>query len=114
MAWKIHYYTSDSGKAPVEEYVDSLDVRDQARVIRKLELLEEFGATLSLPHVKKVRGKIWELRCDGVRIFYALFGEQHILLLHGFTKKRQQIPNREIRTAEKRMLNFEGGKIDEV
>lgn len=107
MAWKIQYYTSESGKAPVEEFIDTLDVKHRVRVIRKLELLAEFGADLSLPHVKKVRGRIWELRCDGERIFYALFGKKEIVLLHGFTKKRQQIPKREIRTAEKRMLDFE-------
>ena len=41
---------------------------------------------------------------DGnVRIFYFFFIERNIILLHGFKKKTQELPEREINQAERNM-----------
>jgi phage-related protein len=85
----------------VEEFIDSLEKETIAKVVRVVELLEEFGRGLSMPHSKKIDNEIYELRIRGsqeVRIFYA-FQKTNIVLLHGFIKKSDKIPQREINTA---------------
>jgi phage-related protein len=79
------------------------------RIDRKLGLLEELGTRLDPPHVDHLRGKIWELRVTGKiqhRILYVAIEGKRILLLHGFTKKRQKTPAREIEIAESRYRDF--------
>jgi hypothetical protein len=47
--WNIEYYQTANGKFPVEEFIDSLDVKSRARVARTLDLLEEFGINPPFP-----------------------------------------------------------------
>lgn len=66
-----------------------------------IDLLEKFGPKLGTPHVKKISGSLFELRISGgqeVRIFYS-FHKSQIFLLHGFIKKTQKIPWKEIKIA---------------
>ncbi len=44
--YKIEFYESDSGDKPVEDFLDSLDVKMNAKMIRLMELLEEKGNEL--------------------------------------------------------------------
>ncbi len=77
----------------------------QARILRELELLEQYGRSLPMPHSKKVTKQLFELRVRGkqhVRLLYC-FIEQRILVIHGFIKKSNAIPVKEIRTATQRM-----------
>ena len=86
----------------VEKFILSLEKQSIAKVLHTIDLLEIFGHTLAMPHAKKVGGKLFELRVRGqqeVRIFYSFF-QNSIWLLHGFIKKSQKIPQREIRRAE--------------
>jgi len=52
MLWNIEYYESVSGKYPVEEFINSLEVKSQTRIARTLDLLEEFGIELGMPYTK--------------------------------------------------------------
>lgn len=93
---KIHLFDS-----VLETFIHSLEVPTIAKVLRTIDLLEEFSYSLGLPHSKNVRRGLWELRIRGkqeVRIFYT-FHNQEIILLHGFLKKTSRIPPREIRLA---------------
>mgnify|MGYP000663425715 CR=1 FL=1 len=54
---------------------------------------------------KKIKDKLFELRILGkieVRIFY-MFNKSKIILLHGFIKKSQKIPKKELRYALNKM-----------
>ncbi|MBI4304389.1 MAG: type II toxin-antitoxin system RelE/ParE family toxin, partial [Chloroflexi bacterium] len=74
--WNIQYYESASGKRPVEELIDSLDVRSRARIGRTLDLLEEFGISLGMPYARHLEKQLWELRVrhgkNRYRIIYFL------------------------------------------
>jgi len=43
MLWNIEFYESTSGKTPVAEFFDSLEVKSQARIARTLVLLEDLA-----------------------------------------------------------------------
>lgn len=88
----------------VKVFIKKLQKPAQSKVLRGIELIEQYGRNLSMPHGKKITNLLYELRIRGtqeVRILYVLQGETAILI-HGFVKKTQKIPRREIETAERR------------
>ncbi|MEW6215604.1 MAG: type II toxin-antitoxin system RelE/ParE family toxin [Nitrospirota bacterium] len=110
MDWLVEYYRDASGKEPVAEFIDALSNEIQAKVFRTMKLLKDYGVLLKEPYTRQVRGKIRELRIrdsgGAVRIFYFTFTGKRIILLHGFIKKTERTPLREIGIAEKRMNDF--------
>ena len=108
--WKIDYYDVPSGRKPVEEFIENLSERPRSRVYYTLELLAELGVNLGLPRAKKVTSTpLWELRILGensLRFFYVAKVGQSFLLLHGFTKKKQKTPQKEIKIALERFKEY--------
>ena len=108
--WKIDYYKTSSGREPVQEFIENLPEISRSRVHNTIELLAEFGPILKMPHAKKVTGTpLWELRILGeasIRFFYVAKIGQSFLLLHGFTKRKQKIPKKEIKTALDRLREY--------
>lgn len=82
----------------------------RAKAIKLIDLLSEYGVLLKEPYTKQLRGKIRELRIKdsqgAVRILYFTFTGKRFILLHGFIKKTDKTPEREIEIAEKRMNDF--------
>jgi phage-related protein len=108
--WSIEYYQSGTGKAPVEEFIDSLDAKSRPRIARTLDLLEEFGINLGMPYAKHLENQLWELRVrhgrNRYRIIYFLYYSQTFVLLHGFTKKTGPVPRADMKTAENRRDDY--------
>ena len=100
-------YTTIEGKSPVREFIDSLEQSAKAKVRHAIYLLKEFGVITRSDHIKKVAGtKLWELRVvggDNIRIFYVAQTGKIFLLLHGFKKKKQKTPLKEILIALERL-----------
>lgn len=113
--WKIKAYESLTGDKPVEEFIKSLDEKVQLKISRTLDLLEVFGLDGAYPHVKKLTGtSLWELRIlgsDSIRILYITITGKIFLLLHGFKKKLQKTPPKEIAIAQKRLNEYRSRKI---
>lgn len=85
----------------VDKFIKSLEKQTIAKVLRTIDLLELFGYKLTMPHAKKIRKNLYELRVHGaqnMRILYTLHGDSAILL-HCFIKKSQRTRNREITIA---------------
>ena len=86
-------------------FIKILQKPTQSKVVRGIILLEHYGNSLNMPHVKKVTRELSELRIRGqqeVRILFTV-RKGNAYLLHGFVKKTQKIPEREIKTAETRL-----------
>lgn len=96
-----------SGKSPVEEWLDSLSIDARVEVLRVIGLLKELGIELEMPYVKPIQNKLYELRAkdkDGIyRVLYFAASGKRFVLLHGFVKKTQKTPQKEIDLALKRM-----------
>lgn len=103
----VIYYESENGDKPAKDFIFGLDDKQKSKVIRDLRQLEEFGIGSHIPDTKKIHGTpLWELRIlgrDNIRILYVLRIGKVILLLHGFIKKKQKTPMREINVALKRL-----------
>ncbi len=114
MNWNIKLFELHNGKVPVLEYITSLPAKNQAKIYREIELLEEHGINLAYPHTKKIEGNqysgLWELRIkfssDSSRIFYFLHVSNTFVLLHGFSKKSDKTPRRELEQALTYMNNY--------
>ena len=104
--WKIKLYATTSGKSPVIDFVENLQLIEKAKVRNTIRLLAEFGPQLRLPYSKKLTGykKLYELRTMGsspIRLIYTII-DGTFYILHGFIKKSNQTPKKEIKTAEQR------------
>ncbi len=71
------------------------------------QLIEEFGLErVREPHVKHLRGSLWEMRLtgkDGIsRALYVTAVGRRIVVVRVFVKKTQKTPSREIELALKR------------
>lgn len=112
MQWTIDYYLTVQGECPVKEFVDSLSHEGQAKYIFITKLLTEYGILVKEPYVKPITGhkKLFEIRIKdktGIsRILYFTHTGRKFVLLHGFTKKTEKAPQREIETAEERMKDY--------
>jgi len=108
--WNIVYYKSVSGEYPVYDFINKLEVKSRSKIINTIDLLEMYGIKLGTPHVKKVAGTgLWELRIlggDNIRILYIAITGRAFLLLHGFIKKVQKTPKKEIKTAVMRLKDY--------
>ncbi|EKD84530.1 MAG: hypothetical protein ACD_38C00206G0004 [uncultured bacterium] len=92
----------------LEDFIYSLEKQTIAKVIKTVGLLEKFGNLLTLPHSKKLYKNLFELRIRGaqeVRIFYA-FHKNQAVLLHGFIKKSQKTPLKELNLALKKLKSL--------
>lgn len=110
MAWDIEYYTTTSGQEVIKSFIDKLQPTTQAKLGRQLDLLEEHGYELGMPHVKALGGGLLELRVRGkqeVRVFYVFAVGRRIYLLHGFVKKTQTTPQKELLLARQRQAEIE-------
>ncbi len=105
--WEIHYFSLDGQFSPVKRFINSLDIKTQARVSKTFDLLEEYGFELPQKYFKKIqKTPLWELRVIGgqsIRFFYVSKKGNVFFILHGFIKKSQKTPRKEIQVASKRL-----------
>lgn len=112
MLWEIEYYVTSNNRCPVKEFIDSLSPEGQAKYIFITRLLKEYGIAVKEPYVKQITGrrKLFEIRIkdkSGIgRILYFAHTGRKFVLLHGFTKKTDRTPKKEVEIAEQRMKDY--------
>jgi|SRR3990172_13392669 len=103
MGWELRSYLDSRGRDPVGKFIEGLPEEDRALVRARVTFLEEVGNALREPHSESLGGGLFELRIRSRRILYCFMPGRRIVLLHGFTKKTQKIPKREVNIAYGRM-----------
>ena len=87
--------------------LDAWPVKVRAALDKIVERIETMGLDrLHEPHVKHLRGKIWEMRPsaagnDGRALYVAVSGKR-VVIVAAFMKKTQKIPKRWLDLAEER------------
>ncbi len=108
--WSIKFYTDSEAKSPVTEWFEAQDAKTQAKLLWVFDLLEESGVEVGMPHVKPLEDKLYEIRIrvdkNAYRIIYFLYTGQQFILLHGFHKKTQKTPTKELKLAKKYLAAF--------
>ncbi len=114
MSWKVDFLRTAGGREPIAEFLDSLSVKERTKALRVIRLLEEFGPRLGMPHGKPIAGNLRELRAvfggKAIRLFYTKLKDEYIIL-HGFIKKSQKTPTKEIKTADERLNLIKRGNL---
>ena len=104
-AIEVEFYTKENGEVPVQEFLDTLDEKMSAKVLRTIKMLEKSGTTLREPYFKHISNSIFELRAQvGTnisRVLYFFIVNGRAVLTHGFIKKTQQTPQSEIDKAKR-------------
>ena len=108
--WSIEFYIADDGQSPVRDFLAALDAKTQVRFAWSIEQLRLRNIQARPPLVRHLDGKLWELREESstniYRLLYVFFAGQRIIFLHGFQKKTQKTPRRELETALARLDRF--------
>jgi phage-related protein len=100
-----HFYRSNAGREPVREWLKSLEMEDRKVIGEDIKDVE-FSWPIGLPLVRSLGKELWEVRSSLprgriARIIFCI-ANRRLVLLHGFIKKTQKIPQNEIDLALKR------------
>ena len=106
--WKILFHRTASGKDEVNDFIDTLQPQTHSKIVHLIDLLQEYGPAVKMPYVKRISLHLSELRVRGkqeVRVFFTIRGFT-IYMLHGFIKKSQKTPQKELKKAFNRLDNL--------
>jgi phage-related protein len=100
------FYESALGNRPVRDWILGLSWEDRKLIGQDIQKVE-FGWPLGMPYCRSLGDGLWEVRSDLTdgkigRVIFCLARER-MVLLHGFVKKTQETPARDLRLALKRM-----------
>ena len=115
---EVSFYRTTSGHCPVEQFLDSLTVRQSTKVTWTLRLIEDLEF-VPKQYFKKLVGTddIWEIRVniggDTFRLLSFFDGPRLVVLNHAFAKQTRKIPRSDIRLAERRKRDYFRRKNDE-
>ena len=107
----INFYVTQSGRKPVEIFLDSLDGKQAKKVAWVLKLIEELDV-VPVQYFKKLvsTDDIWEVRVQFGNNIFRLLGfiddASLVILTNGFAKKTQKTPPQEIKLAEQRKQDY--------
>ena len=111
-SFRAVYFRADDGSEPVREFVEGLDPKPRAALMRQIDRLNDLADAvphLPFPHSSQVEGELRELRChmgsDHYRVLYRR-SKRLIVLLHVFPKKTGKLPPTEIKIAQERWDDF--------
>lgn len=109
--YSIEFYDLPDGTSPVQIFLDGLEPKMQAKVLRTIDLLEQFGPALREPYSKFLSNGIFELRTkqgsDITRVLYFFFIGKRAILTNGFVKKTQKTPPAVKALAQKYKSDYE-------
>ena len=108
---EIIFYRTAGGHCPVEKFLDSLTPQQAKKAAWVMQLVEELDPVPSQYFRKLVNtDDIWEIRVIFSGNIFRFLGFFHrnkfVVLVHGFQKKTQETPQREILTAEDRKRDY--------
>ena len=102
MTWIIAYYSE-----AVQVWTDNLPVGIRAMYTRITECMMVSWLNLVMPYTRALGDDLFEIRVKGkegiARVFYCTIVGNTIIMLHGFVKKTQKTPPRELETARGRL-----------
>lgn len=102
MDWQITYYNDK-----LVSWIDKMPIGMRAYYARITERILIYGPNLGMPFTRALEDGLFELRIkakEGIsRIFYCTIKKRQVVMLHGFIKKSQKIPKKELAIAKQRM-----------
>ena len=108
--WKVIYYFRQDGSIPVKGFISALSVKERAKTMAFIGLLEEKGPDLPRPYADLLEDGIHELRMKlsgtQVRILYFFCFKNFIVLTNVFDKHSNKVPKEQINIAKESRMDF--------
>lgn len=108
--FEIIFYEKADGTRPAQDFLDSLDVKMRAKMVRTIVMLKDNGYELREPYSKPLSEGILELRAkvgsDISRVLYFFVTGRTVVLTNGFIKKAQKTPKDEIERAKRYRADY--------
>ena len=110
---KFISYTRPNGRNEFEEFYNSLPSKDRNKLRATIDMIEKAGIqpAIQLEWVKKLNSEIYEIRSkissNIQRALYFHIKNNQYIITHGFTKKTQKTPIKEIIRAKQIKQEFE-------
>lgn len=107
MSREVIFFKTDTGRSPVEEFLDTLSAKQALKAAWVINLVEDMDIVPS-QYFQKMKNTedLWEVRVKvGGNIFRFLGfldGRKLVVLSHAFQKKTQKTPRQAIHLAEER------------
>ena len=90
-----------NGRSAVTEHIAELATPAREKLLRLLARVSSDGPPANVQQNRKLDAHIWELKSGQTRLLYFVDGSRIIVLTHGFTKKQQKLPRRELERAQR-------------
>jgi len=107
---QVVFYRSEAGNEPVREWLKGLPKEDRRTIGEDIKTVQ-FSWPLRMPLVRKLEAELWEikssLRDKSARVVFTHYGS-HIVPLHGFIKKSQKTPLKDLELAKRRNDKLRG------
>ena len=108
MTYNIEFFN-----AAVRAEIEGWPAGINASFTRIAEQMVESGPNLGLPYTRPLGDGLFEIRAKGRegtgRAFFCALVGRRIVILHGFIKKTQQTPVKELKLARKRLKEVQHG-----
>ncbi len=107
---QVVFYRFENDKEPVREWLQSLSQKEKQLIGEAIKTVQ-FSYPIGMPLVKKMSTDLWEVRVNLkdkiARVFFTVQNHR-MILLHGFIKKSQKTPKKELEIAQTRLKSLQG------
>lgn len=102
--WRVLATCTERGGCPLLEFLAGLEgnlAKDRRRMLKLLERISHQGPPRNTEISRSLTPAIWELRQGRLRVLWFYDLDRLIVVSHGFVKKSQKTPAKQIRQAER-------------
>jgi len=104
----VRFFRLDSGREPAREWLKELPKEHRKAIGEDIKTMQ-FMWPIGMPLVRKMDDDLWEIRShisSGIARTFFTVHEELIVLLHGFVKKSQTTPAKELAIAKRRLAKL--------
>ena len=116
----FEFYTRPNGDTEFQEYLDGLNTKTRPKLLARIYMVAIHGISVGIQHdwVKQLDSNLYEIRSrvrnNQQRGLYFHVEENHYVITHGFTKKTQKTPQREINHAKKLRAEYLANRKEQL
>ncbi|GEO78027.1 type II toxin-antitoxin system RelE/ParE family toxin [Companilactobacillus mindensis] len=100
---EFEFYKRPNGKVEFMEFLEKIPYKDRIKLLATINNVQEYGINIAIKEqwVKKLDKNLYELRSkvsnNIQRAIYFHYEKNSYVITHGFTKKTQKTPLKELR-----------------
>jgi phage-related protein len=108
-SYTVQFFRTPAGNEPARDWLRNRSPADRRAIGEDLKVVQ-CRWPLGMPLVRKMEPRLWELRSkipEGcARLFFTIWSS-HVVVLHTFVKQSEKTPDHELKTAQRRLREFE-------